>query len=63
MQTNDRSHRRCIDLLPGGLTLQTDEHGTALTSETEKFYDLLERLVEAVERIAEAAMDLNLNGN
>jgi hypothetical protein len=45
------------------MTLQTDEHGTALTSETEKFYDLLERLVEAVERIAEAAMDLNLNGN
>jgi hypothetical protein len=31
----------------------TDAHGTALTSDAEKFYDLLERLVEAVERLAE----------
>jgi hypothetical protein len=34
-----------------------------LTTDAEKFYELLERLVEAVEKIAEAAMELNLNGN
>jgi hypothetical protein len=34
-----------------------------LTTDAEKFYELLERLVEAVEKIAEAAMELNLNGH